>query len=77
MMPGGPGGDWKSGTADRLQRSGRGKDAKEMLGTGGASRRPAGEMTRSQMREEGERRAATPEASPMSLWARVRALFRL
>ena len=76
MMPGGRG-DWKSGTADRLLRGGRGNDAKEMLGTGGPARRPAGEMTRSQMREEGERRASSPPPRPMSLWARLRALFRL
>ena len=74
MMPGGRG-DWKSGAADRLLRGGRGKDAKEMLGTGGPSPRSAGEMTRSQMREEGERRAASPPPRPMSLWARLRALF--
>ena len=74
MMPGGRG-DWKSMAADRLQRSGRGNEAKELFGTRGASRRPSGEMTAAQMREEGERRAALPEPSSMSLWARLRALF--
>ena len=71
----GRGSEWKSGAADRLQRAGRGNEAKELFGTKGPSRRPAGEMTRSQMREEGERRAAMPEPRPMTLWARVRALF--
>ena len=75
MMPG-RGGEWKSGAADRLHRSGRGNDAKELFGAGGPSRRPAGEMTAAQMREEGERRAAMPaEPRPKSLWARLRALF--
>ena len=71
----GRGGEWKSMAADRLQRSGRGNEAKELFGTKGQSRRPAGEMTAAQMREEGERRAAMPEPRPMSLWARLRALF--
>ena len=74
MMPG-RGGEWKSGAADRLHRSGRGNDAKELFGTGGPPRRPAGEMTAAQMRAEGERRAAMPEPRPMSLWARLLALF--
>lgn len=69
------GGEWKSMAADRMQRSGRGNDAKELFGTRERSRRPAGEMTAAQMREEGERRAAMPEPRPMSLWARLRALF--
>ncbi len=74
MMQGG-GSEWKSRAADSLQRSGRGNDAKELFGRRGPSRRPAGEMTAAQMREEGERRAAMPEPRPMSLWARLRALF--
>lgn len=71
----GRGGEWKSMAADRLQRSGRGNEAKELFGARGAPRRPSGEMTAAQMREEGERRAAMPEPRPMSLWARLRALF--
>lgn len=71
----GRGGEWKSMAADRMQRSGRGNDAKELFGARKPSRRPAGEMTAAQMREEGERRAAMPEPRPMSLWARLRALF--
>ena len=71
----GRGGEWKSMAADRLQRRGRGNEAKELFGTKGASRRPSGEMTAAQMREEGERRAAMPEPSSMSIWARLRALF--
>ena len=74
MMPGGPGGDWKSRSADQLQRRGRGDSAKALIGTGRKKRR-RGEMTRSQMREEGERREAMPEPRPMSLWARLLALF--
>ena len=74
MMPGGRG-EWKSMAADSLQRRGRGNEAKSLLGTKGQSRRPAGEMTAAQMREEGERRAAMPEPRPMSLWARLRALI--
>ncbi len=71
----GRGSEWKSGAADRLHRRGRGDSAKELLGTRSPSRRPAGEMTAAQMREEGERRAAMPEPRPMSLLARLRALF--
>ncbi len=74
MMPGG-GGEWKSRAADSLQRRGRGNDARALFGAKGPSRRPAGEMTAAQMREEGERRSSMPEPRPKSLWARVRALF--
>ena len=68
-----PRGDWKARAAEQLQSKGRGDSAKALFGAG--NKRPRGEMTSSQMREEGERRAAMPEPRPRSLWARLLALF--
>ena len=69
-------GDWKSAAADRLQRMGRGDSARALYGVKDQKRLPLGEMTSSQMREEGKRRAAKAR-QPKSFFARLRAWFNL
>ena len=63
-------GDWKSHAADRLARSGKSKEAKELYGLNG-KKRQLSEMTSSQIREEGKRRAARAKARPKSRIARL------
>ena len=70
-----PRGDWKSAAADRLQRMGRGDSAKALYGVGDQEQQATGEMSSSQIREEGERRAAM--ARPKSRLARLRAWLKL
>ncbi len=71
-----PRGDWKSAAADRLQRMGRGDSARALYGIKDQERLPPREMTSSQMREEGKRRAAKAR-QPKSFFARLRARFNL
>ncbi len=69
-------GDWKSAAAARLQRMGRGDSAKALYGIKDGEGLPPREMTASQMREEGKRRAAKAR-QPKSFFARLRARFNL
>ena len=71
-----PGRDWKSRAADRLDRMGESDSAKALYGVGDKKRPPA-EMTASQMREVGKRRAAKPKPRPRSRLARLLAWFKL
>ena len=70
-----PRGDWKSAAADRLQRMGRGDSAKALYGVNDEKPSAQGELRASQIREEGERRAAN--ARPKSLLRRFLAWFHL
>ena len=73
MLP--PSGDWKSRAAANLERIGRVDSAKALYGVDDQEGQPSGELSASQLRKEGERRAAT--ARPKSRLARLLAWFNL
>ena len=67
--------EWKSQAAEQVKRMGG--DGEEVLFGPGTKQRPMDEMTSSQLREEGKRRAARPRPEPKSRLRRLLAWFNL
>jgi len=76
LGPEGPQREWKSSAADQLRRMGLGNQAEALYGVD-KQENPPEEMTSSQLREEGKRRAARRKARPKSRIAKLRAWFNL
>ncbi|MCY4447844.1 MAG: hypothetical protein OXE02_03225 [Chloroflexi bacterium] len=76
LGPEGPQREWKSSAADQLRRMGLGNQAEALYGVD-KQENPPEEMTSSQLREEGKRRAARRKARPKSRIAKLLAWFNL